>query len=84
MFIGQIPKWAWIILALVAFDDALGWLRSPYVMIPLVLIVLVIVIIFLVGGKDMAMGLLNTARAQGSGIISGLTAQAAKKMLKKD
>ena len=71
-------------MAFVAFDDALLWLKSPYLMIPIILIILIIVIIFLVGGKDMALGLLNQARSQGQGIITGLTAQAAKKMLKKD
>jgi hypothetical protein len=84
VFIGKIPKWAWIILALRAFNDALLWLRSPYLMIPLILIALFVVIIFLVGGKDMVMGLLNTARMQRSGIISGITAEAAKTMLKKN
>ncbi len=53
-------------------------------MIPLILIALFVVIIFLVGGKDMVMGLLNTARMQRSGIISGITAEAAKTMLKKN
>lgn len=84
MYIGQIPKWAWILLALVAFDDAVSWLQSPYLMIPLILITLIVIIIFLIGGKDMAMNTIGIIRSQGSGIVAGLTTQAAKKMLKKD
>ena len=81
---GTIPKWAWILFAIVAFDDALGWLQSPYIMIPLVMVVLIVIVIFLVGGKDMAMGLLSTAKSQGTGLLTNLTTQAAKKMMKKE
>ena len=84
MYLGTIPRWAWILFAIVAFDDALGWLQSPYLMVPLVLIILIVIIIFLVGGKDMAMRLINQAKNQGSGLLTNLTTQAAKKMMKKE
>lgn len=83
MLIGEIPKWAWIFFFFVVFDDALLWFWSPYLMITLILIVLVAAI-FLAGGKDMGMGLLNITRMQESGIISGITAKSAKTILKKD
>lgn len=84
MYLGTIPKWAWLLFAIVAFDDALGWLRSPYLMIPLVIVILIVIVIFLVGGKDMAVGLLNTAKTQGTGMLTNLTTQAAKKMMKNE
>lgn len=53
-------------------------------MIPLVLIILIVVVVFLVGGKEMGMTVLNTARSQGQAVMTNVATQAAGKLLKRD
>jgi hypothetical protein len=38
---GAIPKWGWILLLAVAFDDIILWFSSPILAIPLVILLVV-------------------------------------------
>lgn len=73
MYFGAIPKWAWIIFLIVAFDDFLGLLQSPYLLIPIICIVVVIVLIFALGGKTLGMTILNQVKSTITGIVRSLT-----------
>jgi hypothetical protein len=44
---GAIPKWGWILLLAVSFDDILVWLSSPVLAIPLILIIILSVVFFI-------------------------------------
>jgi hypothetical protein len=35
---GAIPKWGWLLLLAVSFDDIVSWLSSPILAVPLVLV----------------------------------------------
>ena len=81
---GSIPTWGWIVFLLVAFDDILLWLHSPYLAIPLTLILIVVAAVFMFGGKSTAGNIVNTARKGATTLMSNVTARAASQMLKKD
>ena len=51
---GAIPKWAWILFLIVAVDDILLWMQSPYLALPLTVVLVVVGIVFAVGGKGLA------------------------------
>ena len=81
---GSIPTWGWIVFLLVAFDDILLWLHSPYLAIPLTLILIAVAAVFMFGGKSTAGNIVNTARKGATTLMSNVTARAASQMLKKD
>ncbi len=81
---GSIPTWGWIIFLLVAFDDILLWLHSPYLAIPLTIALILIGAIFFFGGKSTAGNLVNTAKKGANNLLTNMTARATSKMLKRD
>jgi hypothetical protein len=80
---GSIPTWGWILFLLVAFDDILLWLKSPYLAIPITLVLIVIVLIFLFGGRSTMNSLTNNLRSAASNAVANVTTQAASSMLKR-
>ena len=84
MYTGSIPLWGWVIFLLVALDDVLVWLHSPYLAIPLTLIVILVIIIFFVGGKSAATNLISMAKQRATSVVASLTTKAATSMIKKD
>lgn len=48
---GAIPKWGWILFLIVAFDDILLWLKSPYLAIPVTIVLVAIGLVFFLGGR---------------------------------
>ena len=51
---GAIPKWGWILFLVVAFDDILLWIKSPYLAIPITIVLLAVAGIFFFGGRGLA------------------------------
>lgn len=78
---GSIPKWGWILFLIVAFDDILLWIKSPYLAIPITVILLVVGAIFFLGGSGLANSLINNARRAGGNLLNQATAQAANRVL---
>lgn len=84
MYAGSIPLWGWIIFLLVALDDVLLWMHSPYLAIPLTLLIIVVAVIFFVGGKSAATNLFSMVRGQATQFIAGATTKAAASLIKKE
>lgn len=80
---GSIPTWGWILFILVAFDDILVWLKSPYLAIPITLVLILIVLLFLFGGKGAMNSMTNNLRKAASNVVANATTQAASSMLKR-
>jgi cobalamin biosynthesis protein CobD/CbiB len=83
VYMGSIPTWGWILFLLVAFDDILVWLKSPYLAIPITLVLVAVVLLYLFGGKSTMNNITNTIRQGASNVVSNLTTQAASSMLKR-
>ena len=73
-----------MIFLLVAIDDVLLWLHSPYLAIPLTLLLIVGIVIFFVGGKDAANGVVNVVKQGVMQLLGNVTTRAAAAMIKKD
>ena len=80
----SIPTWGWILFLLVAFDDIIMWMKSPYLAIPLILILVLIVGILMVGGKGAMGNIGNTVKNTLSSAVTGATTKVASSMLKRD
>lgn len=78
---GSIPKWGWILFLIVAFDDILIWLKSPYLAIPITVILIAIAAVFFMGGQGMATSLVNNARRNAQGVFTQLATQATSRAL---
>lgn len=78
---GSIPVWGWVLFAIVAFDDILIWIKSPYLAIPITIILLILGAIFFLGGSNMANSMVNNARRAGGNFLSQMTTQAAARVL---
>ena len=79
---GAIPKWGWILFLVVAFDDILIWLKSPYLAIPITVILLLVFMVFMFGGRQFASSLVNNARRAASNQFSNLATQATTRMMR--
>lgn len=77
---GAIPKWGWVLFLLVAFDDVLLWLKSPYLAIPITLVLLAIGLVFMLGGRTLATSLLSNARRT----ATSMATQATTRMMTRD
>ena len=81
---GAIPKWGWILFLIVAFDDILLWLKSPYLAIPITLVLVIVGMIFVFGGRDFATSLVNNARRAASNQFTSLATQATTRVMRGD
>ena len=81
---GSIPKWGWILFLVVAIDDILLWIKSPYLAIPVAIVLLVVGAIFFLGGRSLANSLVNNARRAGSNLLTQATAQATGRILNRE
>lgn len=79
---GAIPKWAWILFLIVAFDDIILWLASPALAIPLTIILIAIGGVFFFGGPSFANSLVTNARRAATASFGQLAAQATTKIIK--
>lgn len=79
---GAIPKWGWILFLVVAFDDILIWLKSPYLAIPITVVLLLVFMVFMFGGREFASSLVNNARRAASNQFSSLATQATTRMMR--
>ena len=59
---GAIPKWAWIVFAVVAFDDIILWVKSPFLALPVTIVLILVGVVFFLGGKNMVSALFNNGR----------------------
>lgn len=82
VYVGAIPKWAWILFLIVAVDDILLWLASPALAIPLTIILVVIGGVFFFGGPSFASTLVNNARRAATESFGQFAAQATTKMMR--
>jgi len=80
---GAIPKWAWIVFGVVAFDDILLWIKSPVLALPITLVLIIIGLVFILGGKGLATSLLNNARRAATNTVANVAAKAATGKLNK-
>lgn len=78
---GSIPKWGWIIFLVVAFDDILLWMASPYLAIPVTLLLIAVGGVFAFGGKGLATSMVNNARRMATSRFTQVAAQATGKMM---
>lgn len=69
---------------MVAFDDCLGMLSSPYLMIPLTIIILAVIVLFALGGKEKAMFVLNSIFSLVKSSVSGAGRAAASSLKKQN
>lgn len=74
---GAIPKWAWIIFGIVAFDDVLLWIKSPMLALPITLVLIIIGLVFFIGGRGLASSLLNNARRAATNTVTNVATKAA-------
>ena len=81
---GSIPTWGWVLFLLVAFDDILLWLHSPYLAIPLTIVLVLVLVLFFYGGKGAVSNIVNVARSTVSSAAAGATSSVASSMLKGD
>jgi hypothetical protein len=82
VYVGAIPKWAWIIFLIVAFDDIVIWMQSPYMLLPISILVALVAVVFAVGGKGLAGSLVNNARRAATNTFQSFTTQAATRMMR--
>ena len=61
VYIGAIPGWAWIVFAIVAFDDILLWFKSPMMALPVTLVLVIVILVLFIGGRGMFTSILNNA-----------------------
>lgn len=78
---GSIPKWGWLLFIVVAFDDILLWLKSPYLAVPITIILLAVGAVFFLGGRGLANSLVNNARRAGSNLFNQVATQATTRAL---
>lgn len=78
---GSIPKWGWILFLVVAFDDILLWIKSPYLAIPVTILLLAVGAVFFLGGRGLANSLINNARRAGSNLLTQAATQATGRMM---
>ena len=74
---GAIPKWAWILFAIVAFDDIILWFKSPYLALPVTLILVLVGVVFFIGGQGLVSNLFNTARRAATNAVTDVATRAA-------
>ena len=78
---GAIPKWGWILFLVVAFDDILLWIKSPYLAIPITIVLLAVAGIFFFGGRGLANTMINNARQAGTNLFNQAATQATGRLL---
>lgn len=77
VYIGAIPGWAWIVFAIVAFDDILLWFKSPMMALPVTLVLVIVILVLFIGGRGMFTSILNNARRAATNAATNFATQAA-------
>jgi uncharacterized protein involved in cysteine biosynthesis len=77
---GAIPKWAWILLLVVAMDDALAWISTPALAIPLLILLIAFGVLFY-SQPALVGSLFNSAQSVARSSISRLATETTTRLI---
>lgn len=71
-YTGRIPKWMFILLGVFMIDDVLVWIRSPYLLLPILVVVLLVVAVMSLSKGTVLEPFVKQIQGQVTSAVSGV------------